>query len=421
MNQNAFQPAVWMMPNQSVYLPKWACVACDQFTSQPEYWREAEQYVGDAPSALKLILPECDLANAAQRVPMIHQQMAAYLNDGTLLPSEKPCYILVERSTGTGERVGLVGVIDLEAYQYQRGSKSLVRATEGTIVERIPPRLAVRRGAALELSHVLLLIDDPAQTVIEPIYDRRDEMELIYDFPLMMNGGHIRGYAVTDEGSIAQISAALSQLANMQGDDPLLFAVGDGNHSLATAKAYWEEIKQGLSQDQIASHPARYAMVELENIYDDALVFEPIHRVVYGYDGDAMMDDLFAYMTARNIAHAPEGDFVGDGGDVTCVFEGKQAQMSFDDPSQSLVVGTLQVYLDDFLKRHPECSVDYVHGEAAVRELCQGEGTVGFLLPALDKMSLFPAVKRDGALPRKTFSMGHAHEKRYYIEARKIK
>lgn len=416
-----FHPGEMLLPTDSVYLEKWACVACDQFTSQPEYWREAESFVGSAPSTLRLILPECDLGEAAERIPLIHGAMDRYLGDGTLAPAFGRGFVLVERATASGERVGLVGLLDLDAYDYRAGAHSPVRATEGTIEARIPPRLAVRRDAKLELSHVLMLIDDVMHSVIEPIHEKRDELELIYDFPLMLGGGHLRGYAVTRKSDIAQITAALRYLGDIQGAEPLLYAVGDGNHSLATAKACWEEIKATLAPEERENHPARYAMVEMENIHDDALIFEPIHRVVYGIDGDDLAQDFHEYIMKAGIAQTPEGDFVGDGGDIVCVFEGKEVAFSLDDPDQNLPVGTLQEFLDDFMARHPECRVDYVHGEQAARELASKQDVACFLLPALSKDRLFPTIRQSGALPRKTFSMGEAREKRYYMEARKIR
>ncbi|MDD3410494.1 MAG: DUF1015 domain-containing protein [Eubacteriales bacterium] len=404
-----------LLPAAGVDPTAWACIACDQYTSQPEYWRGAAAQVGDRPSALNLILPECFLGEAAARVPKIHQTMRDYLAQGVVTPAVRDGFILTERSTGSGARVGLVGLMDLEGYEYQAGSRSPIRATEGTIVDRIPPRLSVRRGAALELSHVLALIDDPMMSVVEPIYDRRDSLQKLYDFPLMLGGGHLVGYAVTDPGDLTAIFDALRALKARVGSG-LLYAVGDGNHSLATAKAYWEEIKPSLTPEQREYHPARFAMVELENIHDDALTFEPIHRVLYGYDGDTLLDELARYVHERDLSLA--------GGENTqeidVVFEGKQVRLSLSGSSQALAVSALQTFLDDWMPRHPGTRLDYVHGEESVRALVSGEKAVGFLLPAMDKSSLFPAVEKLGALPRKTFSMGAAHEKRYYMEARRL-
>jgi len=404
-----------LLPSPQVNPTAWACVACDQFTSQPEYWREVEALVGAQPSTLRLILPEVNLPRAAELIPGIRESMRNYLSQGVLTPAVKNGFILTERSTGSGARVGLVVMLDLEAYDYHPGARTPVRATEGTILERIPPRLAVRRGAPLEVSHVLMLMDDPMMSVVEPLYDRRAKLDKLYDFPLMMNGGHLTGYAVTDPADIQAVKAALEQLkARLTGD--LLLAVGDGNHSLATAKAYWEELKPTLTVAEQVDHPARYAMVELENIHDDALIFEPIHRVLYGYDGDDLLEEIAAYAAAHGWSLAGgEGEQA-----IDVVYEGKEVRLSIAGSPEALTVGTLQALLDDWMPAHPETRLDYVHGEAAARALAAGEKTVAFLLPAIAKNDLFPLVEKMGTLPRKTFSLGEAHEKRYYMEARRL-
>lgn len=410
-----FYPAQLLIPADDNLFDEWACVACDQFTSQPEYWREVAQLVGDKPSTLHLMLPECYLSQADERVAAIHQAMRDV--QPVLAPAVQQGFVLVERNTPGGARLGLVGVVDLEHYNYHKGAKSLIRATEGTIESRIPPRKAVRQGAALELSHVLMLMDDPMHSVIEPLFARRNAFRKVYDFPLMMGGGHLVGYAVETPAEIAAVYEALDRLrARLNPADPLLFAVGDGNHSLATAKACWEEIKPTLTADETAVHPARFAMVELENIHDDALHFEPIHRVLFGADGDDLLAEFTAFLTHKGAAltTAPDAQ------PITCVYEGKQAQLHVSHSPYTLAVGTLQAFLDEWLPLHPAARVDYVHGEAAVRALVSGEGAVGFLLPDPDKSALFPSVQKEGALPRKTFSMGNAEEKRYYMECRKL-
>lgn len=404
-----------LLPAAGVDPTLWACVACDQYTSQPEYWREADALVGDAPGALRLILPEVDLDQAANRVPDIHRAMRAYLAGGVLTPGVADGFILTERTTESGVRVGLVVLVDLEGYDYHAGSHTPVRATEGTILERIPPRLAVRRGAALELSHVLMLVDDPQKTVVEPVYAMREKLTKLYDMPLMLGGGHLRGYAVTAPTDLAAVFAAIGALKEkLYGD--LLFAVGDGNHSLATAKAYWEEIKPTLAGAEREVHPARFAMVELENIHSEALVFEPIHRVLYGGNGASIVKDFQAY--AKNAGWTVSSGEQGQTFDV--VDAENETRVSVSDSAYPLTVGTLQAFLDDWLKVNPGAKLDYVHGDDTARTLAKVQGTVAFLLPALDKGALFPAVETLGALPRKTFSMGEAHEKRYYMEARKL-
>lgn len=393
----------------------WACVACDQFTSQPEYWRQAEALAAGKPSALNLVLPEAYLSDAAARVPAIHQAMRDALATGALTRAVADGLILVERVTESGTHTGLLALIDLEGYDYCVGSRTPVRATEGTIVSRIPPRLAVRRGAALELSHVLLLIDDPLATVVEPLFAHRDRLPKLYDFELMLGGGHLRGYAVTGANELGGVFAALDALRKGLAGD-LLYAVGDGNHSLATAKACWEELKPAVPEALRESHPARYAMVEVQNIHGAALVFEPIHRVLFGIDGDDLLPMMQAWAAQRGwtLADGAEGHA------IRIVYEGKEVGLSVADSGQPLAVGALQLFLDDLLPQHPEAGLDYVHGEQAARALATREKTVAFLLPAMPKQMLFPAVEAMGSLPRKTFSMGEAHEKRYYMEARRL-
>ncbi len=406
-----------LLPRKDVDLTAWACVACDQFTSQPEYWQQVALQVGERPSTSKLILPECYLAEAQARIPKIHQEMREYLAQGLLERKVLDGFVLTERSTGSGARVGLVALIDLEGYDYRAGSTSLIRATEGTVLERVPPRAAVRRGAALEMSHVMLLLDDFMQSVVEPLYQKRQTLEKLYDFPLMMEGGHVTGYAVTDPQDIQGVYEALKRLKEQQGGpSPLLYAVGDGNHSLAAAKSCWEERKARLSPAEQQSHPARFALVEVENIHDDALQFEPIHRVVTGYDGDTLLEEWAAYAQSQGMSLAGGPDAQ----EIICVLEGKEVTVGVAGEVHSLAVGTLQAFLDDWLPAHPTARVDYVHGEAAVRSLTQGEGAIGFLLPKPEKDSLFATVRQAGVLPRKTFSMGEAHEKRYYLETRKL-
>lgn len=417
MQNRVLYPGEILLPSDADGMTAWACVACDQFTSQPEYWEEARSFAAGKPSALNLILPECDLDKMEERVPLIHAEMQKYLSAGVLAPGVQNGFILTERTTENGARIGLVALLDLECYEYRKGSQSLVRATEETILSRLPARMNIRRGAALELSHVLMLIDDPMHTVLEPLHARRDTLQKLYDFPLMMNGGHLRGYAVTAPADVNALYESIDQLCRaIPGDHPLLFAVGDGNHSLASAKACWEEIKPTLSYEQTASHPARFALVEVENIHDDALLFEPIHRVLFGYDGDHLLDDWAAYAAARGMSLAGEEN----GQEIICVYEGKQVNLSVEGSPNALAVGTLQSFLDDWLAEHPAVRIDYVHGADTARRLAQQKDVIAFLLPSPDGSALFATVEKDGALPRKTFSMGHAHEKRYYLECRKL-
>lgn len=413
MKNPIIHPGQLLLPAERIDPAKWACVACDQFTSQPAYWAEARMLTGGQPSALNLILPECELDQSAQRIPQIHAAMQEYLAQGVLTPGVENGFILTERTTQSGTRLGLVALLDLECYDYRPGNTAPVRASEETVVSRLPARMNIRRGAALELSHVLMLIDDPLHAVVEPLHDRRGELEKCYDFPLMMNGGHLRGYAVTNQADIDGVYKALEGVKRY---GTLIFAVGDGNHSLASAKAYWEEVKKTLSFEQTASHPARFAVVEVENIHDDALRFEPIHRVLFGYDGDDLLDDFHAY-AAQNGMTLSAGE---EGQRILCVYEGKEIELSIGGSAHALPVGTLQVFLDQWLTSHPEAHIDYVHGDDTARSLADEKNVVAFLLPEPDGSALFATVERDGALPRKTFSMGSANEKRYYMESRRL-
>ncbi len=399
------QPGIFYLPRQGERMEKWAMVACDQYTAQKEKWMQAEAQVGDAPSALRLIIPEAYLDESDARVPKVQSAMEAYLNEGILTEAVRGM-VLLERTTQSGSRLGLVMTVDLEAYDFAPGTKSLIRPTEGTIVARIPPRQKVRRGAKLELSHILLLCDDPGRTVIEPVYAVRESLRPLYDTPLLLNGGHARGWAIEDENTLNQIAGALRALKARLPEGGILLAVGDGNHSLATAKAHWLEVKANLSPKEQADHPARFAMVELNNIYDDALIFEPIHRVIFGQTEESVLSML------READLQP----VRENPDLTLVTKNGDLSFRIGHALHALPVGTVQQLLD----KAPGLNLDYVHGEDAVRAVVQRENAVGILLPPMPKSLLFPAVAKDGPLPRKTFSMGEANEKRYYMEARKI-
>ena len=409
-------PASILLPREDVHPTTWACVACDQYTSQPEYWEDVALQVGDAPSTLRLMLPECYLSETEARVPVINQTMVDYLAKGILQEAVACGYVLVERSTQSGQRIGLVCAVDLEQYDYTKGAKPLVRPTEETIAARLPARLAIRQGAAIEMSHIMMLVDDPMQSVIEPLYARRDNLRPLYDFPLMKEGGHLRGWAVESKSDIAAIAEALDVVKQRQGADPLLFAVGDGNHSLATAKAAWEALKPGLTAQQQENHPARFALCEVENIHDDALNFEPIHRILMNVNGAELMQDWTLY------CHEHGMDLSEDSGaqQVQVLYGGMEITAAITNPDGAIPVDTLQRYLDDYLRRHPEAEIDYIHGDDVVRDLAQKDSCVGFLVPPIDKGSFFSAIQQLGTLPRKTFSMGHAHEKRFYMECKKI-
>ncbi|MDO4518466.1 MAG: DUF1015 domain-containing protein [Bacillota bacterium] len=407
MSKTGFSAANILLPAAKNY-ETWAVVACDQFTSQPEYWERVEKNVGENPSTFRIILPEAQLSDGhtEEHINKINATMKEYLENGVF--EEYPdAMIYLERVQSDGKvRKGLIGKIDLEEYDYSVGSTSLVRATEGTVLDRIPPRQAVRRDAAVELPHVMLLIDDVDNTVIGPLTACE---EVIYDFDLMEGGGHAKAWLVPEELK-AQASKALEKLADEQ---PLLFAVGDGNHSLASAKALYEEEKAKFGPGSENTLPSRYALVEIVNLYDSALEFEPIHRVLFDVEPEKLMDALKAEYPGTS-----EGK--GEGHVIQYAYEGAEGFITVPNPKAQLEVGTLQSFLDKYIKEN-NIGIDYVHGDEITIELGKKPGSMSFLLPAMDKGDLFKSVINDGALPRKTFSMGHAEDKRYYIEARKIK
>lgn len=388
-----------LLPKDGVDLNKWAVVACDQFTSEPEYWEGVEKFVGDEVSTLKITLPEVYLESEdkAERIAKTVVEMKRYLNEG-ILEEKFEGMVLVDRKTKNMEsRKGLIVALDLEKYEYTKGSKTLIRATEGTVESRIPPRLEIRKDALVELPHIMVLIDDPNKTVIEALFN--ENLEKVYDFELMMNGGWIKGWKVADEKIIEKVADGLDKLISADG---FLFAMGDGNHSLATAKTHWNNIKINLSDQEKENHPARFALVELVNVHDDGLEFEPIHRVIFNVDKNKLREYIG-----------------GEGKEIDWVSEGVSEKIRIKETGSNLAVGDLQKLLDQFVTENSEVKIDYVHGEESVKKLTRGNN-VGLMLPGMKKEELFPTVEKDGALPRKTFSMGEAEEKRYYLEARKI-
>lgn len=427
-----------MMPRKGTDLYKWAVIACDQYTSQPEYWKETEQIVGEAPSALKLTLPEVYLESEdeTERVKKIHSTMEQYLEEGTLQELPKG-FMLVERSFGKQySRCGLVAEVDLETYEYKKGAHSLIRPTEMTVEERIPPRLRVRQSASVEMPHIMLLIDDPECTVIEPLIADREQFEQIYDTDLMQKGGHITGWLIPEGERTEDIMVRVANLAEpeafrdkyaLEKDYPLLnFAVGDGNHSMATAKAAWENIKKSLSLEEQENHPARFCLCELVNIHDKSLEVEPIHRVVFNVDEEQLLSEMETYYQEKGcqvvIEATDTAEIVNTDGAhcfTICSAAGFKS-MKVAAPVWGIAAATIQNFLDDFLSNHSESKIDYIHGTDVTESLGMAEGNIGFLLPEVLKEDLFIGVIRDGVLPRKTFSMGEANEKRYYMECKKI-
>ncbi len=432
------QAADILLPGPGIDLYHWAVIACDQFTSQPEYWASVRDQVGDSPSTFHMILPEVYLGTTEEqeRIRSTQAAMRDYL-ERRLLVSHTG-FILVERSVDGKTRHGLMLALDLEQYDFSKGSQSLIRATEGTILDRLPPRIRIREGAPLEIPHILILIDDPERTVIEPLVDAQSSLQPLYQTELMLGSGSLKGSLVVDPAQEHRVLQALHRLADPQrfrahygvGEEKgvLLFAAGDGNHSLATAKSIWEKIKAQVGPD----HPARYALVEVENVHDEGLVFEPIHRVLFGVRED-WQPAFTAYLKQSDPA-AVAGYQPCAGADevITAVQRGGNEQVfgvispagctlvTVHHPPANLAVGTLQGFLDGWLKQGGAGSIDYVHGSDVVRQLGAQAGNLGFYLPAMDKGDLFKTVILDGSLPRKTFSMGEAHEKRFYMEARRI-
>ncbi len=430
-----------LLPTDSIDIRKWAVVACDQFTSEPQYWSELEEQVGTSPSTLKMILPEVYLENGdtEERIKKTQEIMKSYIQDGNLRTFEG--FILVERSFmnlhlshRNSIRYGLMAALDLDKYDFSKGSQSLIRATEGTIIDRLPPRMKIRRGAPLELPHILVLIDDPNFTVIEPLIEQSVEFPVAYEADLLGNGGHLRGFKVSSDEQHTQVVEALRRLADpdefekkyalekgMHGT--LLYAMGDGNHSLATAKAIWEEIKDEVGMN----HPARYALVEIENIHSPALKFEPIHRFISEVSSDFFADfnksENFStkdFSTLGELKSYVDESPSDDSQRFGVINPDGYIGVSVINPSKNLPVGTLQTFLDQWQDKKCFSSIDYVHGTEVIDKLARKTGNMGFYLPAMKKSDLFKTVILDGSLPRKTFSMGEAHEKRYYLECRKI-
>ena len=394
-----------LLPKQDVDWSKYAVVACDQYTSNVEYWDTLREEVGDNLSTLNMIYPEVylDRTDNDLFINRINKNIKQYLKNKDLEDIGK-CFVLVERITSYGvKRLGLVLAIDLEDYSYEKGTKALIRASEATIVERIPPRLKIRQDAKIELPHVLVLFDDPEKKIVESLYSKRDKLEKIYDFELNKDGGHVRGYKVENTNEV------IKQFDNLfrRNNNGLLFIVGDGNHSLATAKAHWEIIKKNLSEKQRQNHPARYALVEANNLYDDGIIFEPIHRVMFNVD-DKFEDELRKRVDGEFISFT----YTNEGGK-------KELKLPRNAPMAYLKV---QTFLDEYLVKHPESKIDFIHDEDELMSVAdKNTNSVAIAMPALTKEDLFDYLAKDRVLPRKSFSMGHANEKRYYLEAKKIK
>lgn len=405
-------------------LYKWSVIACDQFTSDADYWRQVEQKVGTEPSTLRLVLPEIYLnGDYGGRIADINATMQKYLQDG-IFQEYVDSYVYVERTLLNGDiRRGVVGVVDLENYDVAPDTQTAIRPTERTVLERIPPRKKIRENAALELSHILLLCDDTEDLLLGYLESNKDKLPLLYDFDLMQGGGHLRGYLV--QGEMAKKFAAritrYETKCRERDDNALLYAVGDGNHSLCTAKACYEAEKAGGGKNL----PSRYAMVELENIQDASQKFEPIHRIVTDVDVTEILAELSKVQGINpSVSCADSPPDWGPNRKCLPVRGGAEGggviiRVESLDPSV-LAVGVLQEFLDNYLAANGG-KIDYIHDDAALIELAKAPNSVGFLLPPIDKNAFFNSIVVGGVLPRKTFSMGHGQEKRYYLEARRIK
>lgn len=416
---------------------KWSVVACDQFTSQVEYWHDVKQIVGDDPSAYNIILPEAylDTPEADEHADKIRPAMDQYLKD--VLVDKGEGFVYLERKLGNRVRKGLVVALDLEQYDYRPSSETLIRATEGTIIERIIPRLKIRKKASMEISHILVLIDDENCNIIEGFSEDKNDLEKLYSTKLMKDGGEIEAYHVTDDARLERVYEGLKALSEPKRQEerygaksPMLFAMGDGNHSFATAQAYWNEIKEGLTEEEKKTHPARYALVELVNIHEDALNFEPIHRAVFSVDAQGTIDyilghykklgmkaDLNKVNTSEEMMDAVKNDKSAH--IIGVINSGIYYILTIELDAAQIAVAALDNALDPYVKEH-NIKEDYIHGEDVTIEIGEKRENIGFILPWMDKNTFFKAVVQDGALPRKTFSLGHANEKRYYMEAKRI-
>lgn len=421
------KPADILLPKKGTDLKKWAVVACDQYTSQKEYWEEAADFVGKNPSTLNVIFPECYLEDGdeEQRIAKINKTMKEYY-EGGLFDTYKDCFFLVKRTCGSSSRLGLMVALDLDRYSWEKGSASLIRATEATILSRIPPRKKIRKDAPLEIPHIMVLISDEKKSVIEPLYAKASSLEKVYDTELMANGGHLEAWAVKSEKDLEGVCCAFETLSKaLDPKNPLLFAMGDGNHSFATAKSCWEDIKKTLTPEQQKTHPARFCLVELENIFDPGLVFEPIHRVLFNVPEEVFIEELkknakevaFETVECRKCIAKRNADQSTQGFGY-CTAD-KHVYVRLTEPNANISAGTLQRVIDSLIEKG--YSVDYIHGDDVTDELGSKEGNIGLFMPAVSKETFFDTIIKDGALPRKTFSMGEANEKRFYMESRVIK
>ena len=415
-----FKKANILLP-KNADMEKWAVVACDQYTSELDYWQDVEKIVGKHPSTLKITLPEIYLEekDVEKRIKKINTTMKKYIDDELFIEYPNSMFYIERRQNDSKIREGIIGAVDLEEYSYEVGSQTPIRATEKTVIERIPPRVKVRENALIELPHIMILIDDEKKDIIETLKTKVSDKDVVYDTDLMKQGGHIKGFKLPNKVA-DNVIKKLGKLANqkyfnkkynVKDKGVLLFAMGDGNHSLATAKACYEQLKQTMPKKEYLKHPARYALVEIVNLHSSALEFEPIHRVIFNTNPDDMIKELKKYYKINQ---------KGNGQEFEIVTKDMDKKFYIENPKSNIVTGSIQMFLDEYLKNHAG-KIDYIHGDETTKAMAQKDGNIAFLFKAMEKSELFPTVILDGALPRKTFSMGHSYDKRYYLEARKIK
>ena len=418
-----FCPAEVLLPKKD--FEKWSVIACDQYTSDEAYWNDVDKIVGDEPSTLRITLPEIYLGkpDTDARIEKINETMKKYL-DGDVFDVYPDTFVYIERTLPSDMiRRGIVGAVDLEAYDFSQNSGSLIRATEKTVAERIPPRVKIRKNAFLELPHVMILIDDPSDSVMSHLTRSKNAMKKLYDFDLMKNGGHLCGWRADGafaDGITERLEGLLKKCGQQSdGKPPILFAVGDGNHSLATAKTCWEEIKKGLTEEERQNHPARFALAEIVNVHEEALEFEPIHRVLFNTDPEKFHDELLKYF---GDSLTEDNCDVDDFNDFILISEGYEHVCELKKKKSNLTVGDIQEFLDEYMDHiDPSAKIDYIHGDGVAVELGKKSGNIALLMPVMQKSELFRTVMLDGVLPRKTFSMGEADSKRFYLEAKRIK
>lgn len=418
-----------LLPKEGIDYGKWAVVACDQFTSQRDYWKKVEEITKDVPSTIHLIYPECYLedGNKEKIIDEINSSMKSYL-EKDIFTCYKDSFILVERSTSAGVRHGLVASLDLESYSYEKDSRSLIRATEGTILSRIPPRKEIRKNALLELPHIMVLISDSRKSIIERLAAKKDSLPCVYDTELMLGGGHIRGYLVNSDEDIGIVADGLQFLYDrLDKSNPLLYAMGDGNHSLATAKSLYEDLKQSIGPEKAKQHPSRWALVEIENIFDPALTFEAIHRVFFNTDEDTVAQKIRSYCSSVETEAVPslavlrQRINVNDGKIHFGLISGsRRTAWTVTSDRYSLGASIIQACIDSLLEEG-RTNVDYIHGAEVTERIASEEGNTGIIMSEISKETFFDDIIKDGAFPRKTFSIGHAEEKRYYMEGRRIR